>query len=84
VRECLLGHEGDFASCKFCSVIRVVQYANAAIPKAASLAGAEGAAAWQEQIMTAAHILPSTGVIIAFGVLVYGVFAQKKDTKTKQ
>jgi hypothetical protein len=48
------------------------------------LAGAEGAVAWQEHIMTAAHILPSIGVIIAFGVLLYGVFAQKKDAKTKQ
>jgi len=56
----------------------------AILPLAVSLAGAEGAATWQEQIMTAAQILPSTEVIIAIGVLMYGVFAQKKDAKTKE
>ena len=46
-------------------------------------AGAKGGLVWQEQLMNAAHIVPSIGMISAFGVLVYEAFAEK-ESKMKQ
>lgn len=40
--------------------------------------------AWKEHIVTAGHIFPAIGITVAFGVLMYGLFVQKKEAKVKE
>ncbi|OZJ01396.1 hypothetical protein BZG36_05642 [Bifiguratus adelaidae] len=58
--------------------------ANQMMAMAAASAGAKGAAPWQEQVVNAAHIFPSIGLILAFGVLLKELFAQRKEMKLKE
>lgn len=44
-------------------------------------AGAKGALVWQEKLVTAAHVVPAVGLILALVVLVNGSFAEE-DSKT--
>ena len=45
-----------------------------ALPLAAGEAGAQGAAQWQETLVTFCHIVPAILLIIAWGILVWGVW----------
>ncbi len=45
-----------------------------ATPLAAAEAGAQGAAQWQETLVTLCHIIPAILLIIAWGILVWGVW----------
>ena len=42
------------------------------LPIAAGQAGATGAAAWQELIVTVAHVAGGAGIIVAWALLLYG------------
>lgn len=47
--------------------------ANKTLPIAAGQAGATGAAPWQETLVLACHAIPALLLIVAWGVLVWGV-----------
>ena len=54
---------------------------NQAIPLAAAEAGAKGGAQWQETLVTLCHIIPAILLIIAWGILVWGVWRTIKNQR---
>ena len=53
--------------------------ANKALPLAAAEAGAYGGAPWQELIVTLSHAVPAILLIVAWAILVWGVWRPFKD-----
>jgi hypothetical protein len=47
------------------------------LPIAASQAGASGGASWQELIVTVAHLAAGAAMVVAWGLLVFGVLRGK-------
>jgi len=66
-------HVSAWAVC-FSEVAAAVWGANKALPIAAAQAGASGAAPWQESLVIACHVVPALLLIIAWILLVWGVF----------
>ncbi len=66
-------HVSAWAVC-FSEVAAAVWGANKTLPIAAAQAGAPGAAAWQESLVTACHVIPALLLIVAWILLVWGVF----------
>ena len=55
---------------------------NRALPLAAAEAGAPGGAPWQETLVTVCHVVPAILLIVAWGILVWGVWRVARADRT--
>ena len=55
---------------------------NKALPLAAAEAGAPGGAPWQETLVTVCHVVPAILLIVAWGILVWGVWRVARADRT--
>ena len=71
------GHVLAWAVC-FSEVAGAVWGAKGTLPIAAAQAGASGAAPWQESLVLACHVVPALVLIVAWILLVWGVYKGQK------
>lgn len=55
--------------------------ANQTLPIAAAQAGAHGAKAWQEAVVTLCHVPAALGLIASVALIIYGIASHRKERK---
>jgi (hydroxyamino)benzene mutase len=76
-RLILIGHVSTWAVC-LSEVAGAIWGTSKALPIAAGQAGAAGGASWQETVVLLCHIIPGLALIIAWTLLVLGIWRSSR------